>query len=138
MSWRSGAVPFPQKYIGACKVHEVALPMPRPTAQVAPYVEVLGADLAVDFILQFGGADLYLPKKPQGRSEVEKLLGQDKLKQLAARIGEIVRVPLAKRWLTEMLFWKGYSKAAIARTLRTSENTVRNYLAGKYSDHFQS
>jgi hypothetical protein len=112
--------------------------MPRVTAQVAPYVEVLGVDLAVEFLLKFGGAELYLPKHPKGRSEVEKLLGHDKLASLAARLDGIVCVPLAKRWLSEMLFWKGYSKAAIARTLRTSDTTVRNYLAGKYSDHFQS
>jgi|GEM_PF-2674164 len=34
----------------------LARPMPKPTAQVATYVDVLGAGLAMEFILQFGGA----------------------------------------------------------------------------------
>lgn len=113
-------------------MNEIARPMPRPTAQVAPYVEVLGADLAVEFLLKFGGAQLYLPNDPKGKSEVEKLLGYDKLKELAARPSLQKRIPLAKRWLTEMLDWKGYSKAAIARTLRVSDNSVYRYLAGQY------
>jgi hypothetical protein len=114
-------------------LNQIARPMPRPTAQVAAYVEVLGAELAVQFILQFGGAELYLPKNPQGKSDVEKLLGADNLKALAARSDLQRRVPLAKRWLAEMLDWKGYSKAAIARTLRTSLPTVSRYLAGQYA-----
>ena len=107
--------------------------MPRPTAQVAAYVEVLGAELAVQFILQFGGAQLYLPDDPKGGGEVEKLVGYDKAKELAARPSLPRRIPLAKRWLAEMLDWKGYSKAAIARTLRVSDGTVSRYLAGQYA-----
>ena len=115
-------------------MNEVARPMPRPTAQVARYVEVLGVDLAMQFILQFGGGELYLPKEPRGKSEAEKLLGYDKLKALAARQGlESRTVPLAKRWLAEMLHWQGYSNAAIARTLRVSQVTVRTYLAPKHA-----
>lgn len=111
----------------------LARPMPKPTAQVATYVDVLGADLAMEFILQFGGAQLYLPNDPKGKSDVEKLLGYDKLKELAARPDLQRSVPLAKRWLAEMLHWKGYSKAAIARTLRVSHTTVSRYFAGKYA-----
>ena len=33
---------------------------PRPTAQVAPFVDALGMDGAVTFLLAFGGAELYL------------------------------------------------------------------------------
>ena len=64
---------------------EIARPMLRLTAQAAAYVEVLGADLAVEFLLKCGGADLYLPSDPKGNSAVEKLLGYDKLKARAAR-----------------------------------------------------
>ncbi len=114
-------------------MNQIARPMPRPTAQVAAYVEVLGADLAVQFILQFGGAQLYLADAPKGKSDVEKLLGYDKVKELAARPSLQRRIPLAKRWLAEMLDWKGYSKAAIARTLRISDSTVSRYLSGQYA-----
>ena len=40
--------------------------MPRPTAQVAPSVEALGADLAVTFRLAYGGAELYIANDPKG------------------------------------------------------------------------
>lgn len=107
--------------------------MPRPTAQVAAYVDVLGADLAVEFILQFGGAGVYFARDPKGQSEVEKLIGYEKVKALAQCPRLPKKVPLAKRWLASMLDWKGYSKSAIARTLRISDTTVANYLAGKYA-----
>lgn len=113
-------------------MHELARPMPRPTAQVAPYVEVLGADLTIEFLLNFGGADLYLPADPKGKSEVEKLLGYDKLKALAARQNLHSHIPLAKRWLAKMLDWKGYSAANIARTLRTITSSVHRYLRDEY------
>ena len=35
-------------------------PMPQPTAQVQPCVDVLGVELTMRFLLQFGGAELYL------------------------------------------------------------------------------
>ena len=54
-----------------------ARPIPRPTAQVAPYFEVLGAELTVEFLLQFGGAELHFSNDPKGRSAVEKLIGSD-------------------------------------------------------------
>lgn len=116
-----------------------AAPAPRPTAQVAPYVEVLGMDLAVTFLLTFGGADLYLAADPKGKSEVEALIGAANLAALAARrnapkSGMQSRVPLAKRWLTEVLHWQGYSNAAIARKLRITTTTVGRYLAKVYSE----
>ena len=67
-------------------MNEVARPMPRPTAQVARYVEVLGVDLAMQFILQFGGAELYLPKEPRGKSEAEKLLESGPINLLERRV----------------------------------------------------
>ena len=66
-------------------MNELARPMPRPTAQVADYVDVLGADLAVQFLLRQGGAEMYMPADPKGKSALQDLLGYDKLKELAAR-----------------------------------------------------
>ena len=113
-------------------MNEVARPMPKPTAQVAPYFEVLGADLTVQFLLQFGGAELYLSRDPKGRSAVESLLGPDKLQALAKSTNRSLqrRVPLAKRWLTQMLHWQGHSAAHIARTLRVTDVSVRGWLKG--------
>ena len=112
---------------------EISRPMPRPTAQIAPYVEVLGLELAIAFLLRFGGAPLYLPNDPKGKSEVEKLLGYAKLKELAARPALQARVPLAKRWLAQILHWQGYSNAEIARKVRATDGTIKNYLAGRYA-----
>ena len=108
----------------------VARPMPRATAQVQPYVDVLGADLTMRFLLQFGGAELYLAADPKGRSAVTALLGYDKAKELAARPSQTMqrRIPLAKRWLATMLDWPGNSAAEIARTLRVSDVSVRRWL----------
>jgi hypothetical protein len=114
-------------------------PMPRPPAQVLPYFETLGLELTVTFLLTFGGADLYLAADPKGKSEVEALIGAANLAALAARRNAPKsvmqsRVPLAKRWLTEVLNWQGYSNAAIARKLRITTNTVGRYLAKVYSE----
>ena len=112
-------------------MNELARPMPRPTAQVADYVDVLGADLAVHFLLRFGGAEMYIPADPKGKSALQDLLGYDKLKELAARPRLQRRVPLAKQWLAAMLDWQGHSKAEIARTLRVSDVAVRRWLRPK-------
>lgn len=106
-----------------------AAPMPKPTAQVAVYVEILGAELTVKFLLNFGGADLYLAQNPKGKSQVEALVGFEKTRALAAQDHRLPRrVPLAKKWLAQMLSWQGHSTAQIARTLRTSDTSVRRML----------
>ena len=101
--------------------------MPRPTAQVEPFVTVLGADLAVQFLLNFGGSELSLSSDPKGRGAVEHLVGYEKARELGAVILQR-RIPLAKPWLTEMLHWQGMSANEIARRLRTTDVTVRAYL----------
>lgn len=53
----------------------IARPMPRPTAQVEPYFNILGAELTMQFLLTFGGAELYLSTDPKGQGAVEVLLG---------------------------------------------------------------
>ena len=109
---------------------EINRAMPRPTAQVEPYVQVLGAELAAKFILAFGGSEIHLAADPKGRSAVERLIGQENTKALAAHpaIQMKQRVPLARKWLVLMLAWQGWSHAQIARTVRTSDNTVRRYV----------
>ncbi|MDT8855927.1 helix-turn-helix domain-containing protein [Paracoccaceae bacterium Fryx2] len=108
---------------------ELARPFPRPTAQVEPYFNVLGAELTVEFLLTFDGAELYLAAEPKGRSRLETLVGPDKARALgrSTRITQR-RVPLAKAWLAAVLEWQGHSTADIARTLRTSDISVRKWL----------
>ena len=57
---------------------ETGKPMPKPTAQVAAHVEVMGAETAVLFLLTYGGAELYISGDPKGRSGHEGLMGYDK------------------------------------------------------------
>ena len=107
-----------------------ARPMPKPTAQVAPFFDVLGPELTVQFLLQFGGAELHFAHDPKGRGAVERLIGTDKAKALAESRNRALqkRVPLAKRWLAQMLHWQGHSGADIARTLRATDVSVRGWL----------
>lgn len=102
---------------------------PRPPAHIAAYVEVLGPDMAVEFLLSFGGAELYLPANPRGRSKVEALVGAENVKALQARAGELsARVPTAKPWIAQVFASKGLPVAEIARKLHTTDVTVRKYL----------
>jgi hypothetical protein len=106
-----------------------AHPMPKPTAQVEPYVTAMGAELAVQFLLAFGGAEMAVPDSPNGRSAHEALIGPEAAARLSAVKDRLQRrVPLAKAWLAAMLHWQGHSTAHIARTLRVSDTSVRNML----------
>lgn len=106
-----------------------ARPMPRPTAQVEPYVQALGPELAVTFLLTFGGAEMVVPEVPNGRSAHEKVIGPEAAVRLSAVRHRLQRrVPLAKAWLAAMLDWQGHSQAQIARTLRTTDISVRRIL----------
>lgn len=127
MRWARG---FIDHLKGSKAVSLPARPMPKPTAQVEPYFEVLGPELTVDFLLQFGGAELHFAQDPKGRSAVEKLIGTERAKALAESRNRALqkRVPLAKRWLAQMLHWQGHCGADIARTLRATDVSVRGWL----------
>lgn len=105
---------------------------PTPPAHVEPYVRVLGPDLAFDFLMRFGGGELYLSVSPKGRSEVEALIGPDMVAQLAA--ADLPRrVPTAKPWLAAVLKTRGLSHTKIAATLHTTDVTVRGWLSPRPS-----
>lgn len=98
-------------------------------AQVAPYHRVLGLDGTIVFLLTFGGAELYLPRTPKGRSRLAELFGVDKAAALA-EAAEFMpkRVPLCKPWIAKVWHARGLSQAEIARRLHVSDVTVRRYL----------
>lgn len=109
-----------------------ARPMPRVTAQVDPYVKSLGPELAVTFLLHYGGAELYIRTRPDAGTGYADLIGLDGAKSLAEYTDRMQRrVPLAKSWLTAMLDWQGYSVPEIARKLRVSDVSVRRMLKGR-------
>ena len=105
---------------------------PRPTAQVQPYVDALGIEDAIRFLLAFGAQSFTSPPTPGagGRSKrCSAPTRPDKARALAAEAHRLpARVPLAKPWLARCLAARGESAATIARTLRTTDVTVRKWL----------
>lgn len=104
---------------------------PLPPAHVAPFVRALGAPGAVEFLLEFGGAELNVAQAPTARGRLVRALGPEAAARLAAELGGVrLRVPLAKPWLARMLRAEGLSVAEIARRLRWSDVAVRRALRG--------
>ncbi|RWR26825.1 helix-turn-helix domain-containing protein [Sinirhodobacter populi] len=112
---------------------------PRPPAHVAHYVEALGRDRAIRFLLEFGGAELYIATAPKGRSRLSEVIGLDGAAALAG-IAHLLpkRVPTAKPWIAQCLRVDGLNVAAIARLLHVSDVSVRKWLkrlpAGTFED----
>lgn len=103
----------------------------RTPAHIAGYVDVLGTDDAVEFLLTFGGAELYLAETPTERSQVVQVIGMERATALAKVASDRDmprRVPTAKPWLAAVLWQKGLPVAKIARRLHVSDVTVRSYL----------
>lgn len=101
---------------------------PRPPAHVEPYVRALGADRAVEFLLAYGGSEVYLARRPGTRSMVAERFGAEAVSRLAA-LDLPARVPTAKPWLAQVLQARGLSQAEIARRLHVTDVTVRRMLA---------
>ena len=101
----------------------------RTPAHIEPFVRVLGPDLAVEFLLTFGGAELYLAPRPQRRSRLVGLVGMDKATELGRVADRLpARIPTAKPWIILMLKARGQPVAEIARTLHMSNVAVRRHL----------
>lgn len=106
-----------------------AIRYPRHPAHLAPYVEVLGPALAVRFLIQFAGCDLYFPGDPKGKGAAEQLVGPERIKALGARLGNSkTHVPVPRTWLIHALRAEGAGTAEICRTLKITHRTVHNAL----------
>ena len=106
---------------------ESARDIPVP-ANLSDYVDILGIELAVNFFLHFGGAQMYIPANPKGRSEMEAFVGTTSACALGKRLGGIQSIPLAKRWSARVMHARDISTAETARRLRVTESTVRAYI----------
>ncbi len=110
---------------------------PRAPAHVQPYVDVLGEKEAMAFLLEFGGAEVYLPASPRSRSLIVQRLGQDRTLALAQALsrmmssGQKLRVPTAKPWLAVCMRHEGMTTADIARRLHVTDATVRGWFQRK-------
>lgn len=100
-------------------------------ANLEPFINTLGFDKGIEFLLRFGGAAMYLPKKPQsgGRSMASSLLTADEIIALSKAIDrEHLRIPVAKKFIVAYLHGRGVSVGEIARKLHMTDVTVRKYL----------
>ncbi len=106
-----------------------AAPDIRPPANVAPYVAALGYEGVMDFLLEFGGAEMAFSTSPKSWSLLSWTIGPEAAARLADALGPVKRrVPLAGHWLARMLDRQGLSVAEIARRLRRSDVAVRRWL----------
>ncbi|MBP0483961.1 hypothetical protein J5474_15885 [Sagittula sp. M10.9X] len=102
---------------------------PRHPAHLDAYVEVLGYETAISFLVMFGGCQLYFPTDPAGRSAAEALIGADRLKRLGAMMRDPkTEIPMPKTWLIRALRAEGYSVAQICRALKTTTTNVKRTL----------
>lgn len=102
-------------------------PAPPPPAQIAPFVQVLGVEGAIAFILTYGGAELIISENPTARCDVAQRFGIEAARALAG-LQRHRRVPLAKPWLAAYFYAQGDSIVTIARRLRVSDVSVRGWL----------
>ncbi|MDF3605462.1 hypothetical protein PE067_04425 [Paracoccus sp. DMF-8] len=103
-------------------------PAPRPTAQVAPFVQVLGRGGAIRLILAFGGAELSIGENPRDTNEpVADVRAQ--IRRGAGKPRHIAppHSP-AKPWRAANCHPQDLPIAQIARKLRVSGVAVRTYL----------
>lgn len=107
-----------------------ALEYPRHPAHVDPYVTILGPLGAKEFLLRFGGSEIYLAANPKSRSMIVEEIGADKAAALADILGAggKVRVPTAKSWVAQCLKTEGLKTAEIARRLHMSDTVIRGWL----------
>lgn len=101
---------------------------PAPPAHVVPCVDPLGTDLAIEFPLRFGAAELHLSKAPQS-SRLVAFMGPAPARRLAAEAHRMPRrVPLASPRIAATLASRGVPIAEIARRVRASNVAVRKWL----------
>ena len=101
----------------------------RPPAQVVVFVELLGLELTVEFLLAFGGSAIQLSRRPQEGNLLTEVLTLEQISALAeATGGGWTRVPVSKPFLCSYFSGKGMSISAIARKLHVTDTTVRNML----------
>lgn len=101
-------------------------------AHLQPFVDLLGEDDAVRFLLEFGGGPVYLSENPTSGSSIAAIIGREKAITLARELGPgAIRVPQGKRWIAERLRANGTSVLAIARRLKMKDDTVRRWLNGR-------
>lgn len=105
--------------------------IPRTPAQLEPYVDALGVEGTISFLLRFGGSVVYITDRPSADSMLCREVGVQAARRLARALRvsrEFTRVPLGKEWSARVLSAQGLPVQEIARTLHVTDVTVRRYL----------
>ena len=101
-------------------------------ANLRPYVKVLGVENAVRFFLTLGGSQVYLARSRTQGGMVTEIVGEANVIKLCDEMvnaeGQYVKVPLARRWIAEVMYLDGKNANEIARTVRADVSTVRRWL----------
>lgn len=110
-------------------------PSIRPPAHIEPYVNMLGEERAVKFLLAFGGQRIHIPQSPARWGHIAEIVGEEgaaALAQAASRLPQ--RTPVAKPYLAQVLFTQtkddgsAMTKRELAGILHVSDETIRRYL----------
>lgn len=105
-------------------------PTVRVPAHLSVFVEVLGLEGAIEFLLEFGGARIYIAQRKTGNSLLKKSLGADKTHALWLQRDRIpARIPVGRVWIAQVWLARGMTVAEVARKLHVTDVTVRKYKA---------
>jgi hypothetical protein len=100
----------------------------QPPAYAAPWVDVLGEDLAVEVFLALGGSLIDLAYDPR-TSALSKIAGIDRAGALGHRLGSgKIKVPLSKPYISRVLNSRNVPQQEIARLLHVDVATVARHL----------
>lgn len=105
--------------------------LPSVPAQLDAIVEALGVDDTVEFLLTFGGTELYIAPRPTRNGAICKKFGMQKAQALGKVADRLpARMPIQKPWIAKVLAANGLTGVEIARKLHVTDYTVRRYLNG--------
>ncbi|WP_053239937.1 helix-turn-helix domain-containing protein [Pleomorphomonas koreensis] len=91
-------------------------------------MDVLGEQGAVDVFLALGGSEVEISYTPHSSRLVE-VVGVDKAAALGRRFGRgQTKVPLAKAYVSQVLWQQGVNQQEIARRLHVDVATVARHL----------
>lgn len=101
----------------------------RPPAHIAMIVDALGQERAIRFLLEFGGSNLSMSRRPTLQSRIVKVLGVDGSMAIAD-ISDVMprRIPTAKPWIARVWSSAGCPVDEIARRLHVSNVAVNRWL----------
>lgn len=103
---------------------------PRPPAELARFVKVIGDEATLALIEAHGGLVIHIPRFVWPETVLTRSIGTAAAEALAAEYGgEKLRIPIAKNWRARVYRRRGETIAAIARRLSVGENTVYDYVS---------